>query len=63
MLNRFSNEKGPVRLTLIKPLIVEVSADVAWSGNAFRHSLRFLRATPELRPRDVVLPFDSDEIR
>ncbi|YCH06359.1 ATP-dependent DNA ligase [Arthrobacter sp. alpha11c] len=55
-LNRFSKEKGPVRLTLVEPLVVEVSADVAWSGQAFRHSLRFLRARPELDPTEVELP-------
>lgn len=55
-LNRFSKDKGPVALTLVEPLVVEVSADVAWTGNSFRHSVRYLRPRPELSPADVVLP-------
>lgn len=39
-LNRFSKDKGPVSLTLVEPFVVEISADVAWTGNAFRHSVR-----------------------
>ncbi|MGX5717496.1 ATP-dependent DNA ligase [Arthrobacter sp. MAHUQ-56] len=53
-LNRFSKDKGPVTLTLVEPLMVEISADVAWTGNAFRHSFRYLRPRPEL-PVEVVL--------
>ncbi|MDQ0679100.1 ATP-dependent DNA ligase [Arthrobacter pascens] len=56
MLDRFSKEKGPVALTLVQPMVVEVSADVAWSGNAFRNSLRYIRARPELEPHKVELP-------
>ena len=55
-LNRFSKDKGPVRLTLVEPIVVEISADTAWSGNAFRHSVRYLRARPELDPADVEVP-------
>lgn len=55
-LNRFSKDKGPVHLTLIEPLVVEVAADVAWSGNSFRHPLAYQRARPELDPADVELP-------
>lgn len=55
MLNRFSKDKGPVALTLVEPIVVEISADVAWSGNAFRHAVRYLRARPELPPNDVQL--------
>lgn len=55
-LNRFSKDKGPVTLTLVEPVAVEISADVAWTGNAFRHSVRYLRSRPELSPADVVLP-------
>lgn len=54
-LNRFSKDKGPVRLTLIEPLVVEVAADVAWSGTSFRHPLTYQRARPELNPADVEL--------
>lgn len=55
-LNRFSKNKAPVTLTLVEPLVVEISADVAWSGNAFRHAVRYLRPRPELDPQDVQLP-------
>ncbi|MDQ0620175.1 ATP-dependent DNA ligase [Arthrobacter globiformis] len=55
-LNRFSKDKGPVRLTLVEPVVVEVSADVAWSGQSFRHPLRYLRIRPELDPAAVELP-------
>jgi hypothetical protein len=55
-LDRFSKDKGPVTLTLVEPLVVEVSADVAWSGRSFRHSLRYLRVRPELNPDDVGVP-------
>jgi len=55
-LNRFSKEKGPVRLTLVEPLVVEVAADVAWSGRSFRHPLSFIRTRPELHPGGVELP-------
>ena len=56
MLNRFSKDRGPVTLTLVEPIVVEISADVAWTGNAFRHAIRYLRPRPELSPADVVLP-------
>ena len=52
-LNRFSKDKGPVALTLVEPLVVEISADAAWTGNAFRHAVRYLRPRPELAPEDV----------
>lgn len=56
VLDRFNKESGPIRLTLVEPLVVEVSADVAWSGQAFRHSVRLLRIRPELHPDDVIPP-------
>lgn len=55
-LNRFSKDKGPVHLTLVEPIVVEISADVAWTGKSFRHPVRYLRARPELDPSDVGLP-------
>ncbi|MFJ5976753.1 ATP-dependent DNA ligase [Pseudarthrobacter oxydans] len=55
-LNRFSKDKGPVSLTLVEPLVVEISADVAWTGNAFRHSFRYLRSRPDLPVEGVLLP-------
>lgn len=55
-LDRFNRDKEPVALTLVEPMVVEVSADTAWSGRSFRHPLRLLRARPELAPDDVTLP-------
>jgi hypothetical protein len=55
-LDRFSREKGPIRLTLVEPIVVEVAADTAWSGQSFRHPLRYLRVRPELNPDDVTVP-------
>lgn len=56
VLDRFTKEVGPVTLTLVEPLVAEVSADVAWSGQAFRHSVRLTRVRPELSPAEVSLP-------
>lgn len=56
LLDRFTKDREPVRLTRVEPIVVEVSADVAWSGHSFRHPLRFLRARPELNPDTVTLP-------
>jgi ATP-dependent DNA ligase len=61
VLDRFTKDSGPLRLTLVEPLVVEVSADVAWSGRAFRHSVRLLRARPELAPDGISSPFDSQQ--
>jgi len=58
-LDRFNRDKEPVTLTLVEPMVVEVSADTAWSGRSFRHPLRLLRARPELSPGDVTLPGGS----
>ncbi|MDP9987353.1 ATP-dependent DNA ligase [Arthrobacter oryzae] len=55
-LNRFSKDKSPVTLTLVELLVVAISADVAWTGNAFRHAIRYLRPRPELEPGNVQLP-------
>ncbi|HEX9225312.1 MAG TPA: ATP-dependent DNA ligase, partial [Arthrobacter sp.] len=56
VLDRFTSRKDPIRLTRVEPLVVEVSADVAWSGRSFRHPLRYLRARPELDPASVRFP-------
>ncbi|MDP9989553.1 ATP-dependent DNA ligase [Arthrobacter oryzae] len=53
-LDRFNRDKEPVALTLVEPVVVEVSADTAWSGRSFRHPLRVLRARPELDPSEYV---------
>jgi ATP-dependent DNA ligase len=55
-LDRFNRDKEPVALTLVEPVVVEVSADTAWSGRSFRHPLRMLRARPELDPSEVRIP-------
>ena len=56
VVDRFTSRKEPVRLTRVEPLVVEVSADVAWSGRSFRHPLRYLRARPELDSAAVTVP-------
>jgi ATP-dependent DNA ligase len=43
----FRTSRGLVDLTLVEPIVVEVSADAAWDGRSFRHILRFLRARPD----------------
>lgn len=55
-LDGFNRDKEPVALTLVAPVVVEVSADTAWSGRSFRHPLRLVRARPELSPTDIGLP-------
>ena len=53
-LDRFNKSgRDLIDLTLVEPIVVEISADVAWSGHSFRHLVRYLRARPELRPADV----------
>lgn len=49
----FGGGGDPVRLTRIEPVVVEVSADVAWSGRSFRHPLRFVRARIDVDPAEV----------
>lgn len=56
ILDRLTKDKAPVHLTRVEPIVVEVSADVAWSGRSFRHPLRFLRARPDLDPAAVQVP-------
>lgn len=55
-ITRFDRDRAFVDVTLVEPLVVEVSADTAWSGAAFRHSVRYVRPRPELRPEDVRAP-------
>lgn len=40
----------------MEPIVVEVTADGAWSGRAFRHPLRLVRARAELDPDEVQVP-------
>lgn len=55
-LDRFNPGQEDTPLTLIQPVVIEVSADTAWSGDSFRHALRFLRHRPELDPADIHAP-------
>lgn len=55
-VDRFNAGRDPVQLTLVEPIVVEISADVALSGRAFRHGVRYLRARPELDVSDVSAP-------
>lgn len=55
-LDRFNRDASPVELTLVEPLVVEVPADAAWSGQSFRHALRFRWVRPELDPANVEVP-------
>jgi hypothetical protein len=55
-VNGFGANREPVTLTRVQPLVVEVSADVAWSGRSFRHPLRYVRVRPELHPDEVSPP-------
>lgn len=51
--DRFARDRGLVRLTLVEPVVVEVSADAARSGIAFRHSVRLIGFRPDLDPASV----------
>ncbi|UNK47840.1 ATP-dependent DNA ligase [Arthrobacter sulfonylureivorans] len=53
LMDRFNADAGETELTLVEPLVVEVSADTAMSGASFRHAVRFLRARPELDPESL----------
>jgi hypothetical protein len=55
-VSRFNVTAPTTELTLVAPIVVEVSADTAFSGASFRHPLRYLRARPELNPDNVGLP-------
>lgn len=47
--------RDTVHLTLVRPMVVEISADVAMSGSSFRHAVRFLRARPEVPLTEIDL--------
>lgn len=55
-LGRFSSSRDDVDLTLVEPLVVEVSADTGWDGSAFRHLLRFSRPRPDTEVGSVTAP-------
>ncbi len=53
-ISRFNRGSGQrVELTRVEPLVVEISADVARSGESFRHAVRYLRARPEIPVAEV----------
>lgn len=48
------SSSGPVDAEVVKPLVVEVSADVATDGGVLRHAARLVRARPDLSREDLV---------
>ncbi|MFD7025244.1 ATP-dependent DNA ligase [Promicromonospora sukumoe] len=55
--SRFNTARSDVvDLTLVEPVVVEVSADVGWDGQSFRHLLRFVRARPDTEVSSVGPP-------
>lgn len=52
-IDRFARERKLVRLTLVEPVVVEVSASSARSGLASRHVVRLQRFRPDLDPEPV----------
>jgi ATP-dependent DNA ligase len=53
---RFGAARGAVDLTLVEPIVVEVSADAAWDGSSFRHALRLVRPRPDAEVGSVTAP-------
>lgn len=47
-LDRFNGTRERVTLTLVEPVIAEISADTARTRGAFRHTFRFLRLRSDL---------------
>jgi ATP-dependent DNA ligase len=57
VFGRFNADRSKsVELTRVQPVVVEVSADAAWSGTAFRHALRFVRVRPDAEVSSVRPP-------
>ncbi|MPQ96567.1 ATP-dependent DNA ligase [Modestobacter sp. I12A-02628] len=51
---RFGGGRLQVELTRVEPtVVVEVSADAAFTAGVFRHPVRYLRPRPDLRPEDL----------
>jgi hypothetical protein len=62
--SRFSAARNDVvDLTLVEPIVVEVSADVGWDGQNFRHLLRFVRGRPDAEVGCVRQPHAADPTR
>lgn len=51
-IDRFNSTSPTTELTLVEPIVVEVSADTAFSGSSFR----YLRVRPELDPGRTAVP-------
>jgi ATP-dependent DNA ligase len=49
----------PTTVTVIEPLVVEVSADASADAGVLRHAARLIRARPDLEPTDLD-PTDAD---
>ncbi len=54
----WGSDREVVDLTLVEPIVIEVSADAAWTGSSFRHALRFVRARPDAEVAAVLAPED-----
>ena len=52
-VDRFNVGREPIQLTLVDPMVVEVSADRARTNGALRHGARFERLRPDLDPGAV----------
>jgi hypothetical protein len=52
-VDRFNAGREPVQLTLVEPMVAEVSADRARTNGALRHGARFERLRPDLDPGAV----------
>lgn len=47
------NAKKDTPITLIQPIAVEISSDVALAGDSLRHAARYVRTRPEVDPRSI----------
>lgn len=47
-LDRFNSTREPVSLTLVEPVMAEISADTARTRGRFRHAFRFVRLRSDL---------------
>lgn len=56
-VDRFvSSSREPVQLTLVEPIVIEITADVAMTGDSFRHVVRYVRPRPEVPIAEVSNP-------
>lgn len=52
-VDRFRRNREDVVLTLVEPMVIEISADVATTGYSFRHAVRYVRPRPDIPPAEV----------